>query len=60
VEYQGSADQHRQRPGTVAIFSLVFLVMVYVNAMLAVSFIVAAIGAQKDLRFQQKSPIRCL
>jgi hypothetical protein len=34
--------------------------MVYVNAILAVSFIVAAIGAQKDLRFQQKSPIRCL
>ena len=27
-----------------------FLFMVYVNAMLAVSFIVAAIGAQKDLR----------
>jgi len=26
--------------------------MVYVNAILAVSFIVAAIGAQKDLRFQ--------
>ena len=27
-----------------------FLFMVYVNAMLAASFIVAAIGAQKDLR----------